>query len=232
MSIRPEATRCLVDAPLEVPVGAYEFYRYLGIGRVAEDVRKHDAEFRFYPEAGLLHDRRDSAGEQGQWYQVADHGAARQFVAFAASRLGTEDAQPNPILAAAGASGYLTRGSTSFRIVRPRWRDQAVHGTLGSLIDDEALDFARAIVETLSNPPAGRGFEPESWWVVLSTHNWNGAIGFYVPPGAAQGVPGRFWPGHSIPDFEAAADYFATSPQFDALVQRSIEIGEVHELAV
>jgi hypothetical protein len=219
-----------VDAPTVAPAGGYEFYRYATVGQVADDVRAGAAEFVFYDESGLLYDRREYAGSDGQWFRVPEDGVARRYVEYAVSRIGTEDAQPSPLVAAATAYGWLGRSDASFRVVVPRWSDHAVNGTPGALTDDNAQALGRDMVDALAVPPAGRGGTSEVVWLLLVTYNWSGPVGFYAPPDPRAGLTGRFWPQAYPQELLPDAPYYTTTPRFDALVQQSIEAGAAHEL--
>ena len=218
-----------VDAPAVAPGEAYEFYVQLGVARVAEDVHAENPAFRFYPGSGLLHDRREFYGQESRWYQVSGDGAAARYVRLALSRMRDGDAHRDALVAAASVAGYYTRGGTTFRAVVAGRTDHSVLGTPGSLINDDALALATEIVEAVSVAPAGRSTLPEAMWIVLGSHSWSGPVAAYAPPDSSSGAPGRLWPGYITRD-RVEANFYHTSPQFDALVQQSIERGEVHEL--
>ncbi len=225
----PDDGAARVDAPAVAPDGAYEFYAQLGVARIAESVHTESPAFRFYADSGLLHDRGESHGPDSRWYQVSSDGAAARYTRLALTRMRDGDAYRDAIVAAASVAGYYARGSTTFRAVVAGWTDYSVLGTPGSLINDDALALATEIVEAVSAAPAGRSTPPEAMWIVLETHSWSGPVAVYAPPDSSSGAPGRLWPGYITRD-RVEANFYYTSPQFDALLQQSIERGEVHEL--
>lgn len=230
----PDATE--VEAPARRPAVYYDLYPSSGVFHVA--VQQHDggADLRYYPDGGLLEDRRPYdyegsaelrpklATDDGPWYELTEEALAFMdaAIAYGLTEVQAGEAEANPV-----ASDWRWRGMTSAQyLLRPhpsheltREEVDGLYGRVGLVSGPPAIEGGVAetfimteLLETMSRRAVATTNEMPAVVITLDGHDWGGVFGAYTPPEGDE--PGRLW----VIGYSADRPYYETTPGLDAII--------------
>jgi len=227
-------TAVMVPAPAIRPTPRYDLYDSSNNFAVPYQMwRLGGAWVHYYPTADLLEFQgSDAANVPHRWYRPLPEIAAtlRQAVdtALAEKAAGRLDASPAAADFRARSldrvdyrvSPYNTGGTVS---AETRTFYATDHGEF-QIHGQVSREFVmKALVDTVSRPPAGSTFEPPVYEITYAGNLGSGAgigglLGYYTPPSG--GHSGRFWD----EDYAyGGTPFYETTPEFDAIIARGLD---------